>query len=438
MSFRDRVTFSMIASRERQHSERVPKLVKYQTRILPIAVLYGGNASGKTNFFQALNFARNLVTKGQRPDSLIPVQPFLLDTDVIGRPSRFEFVLLIEDTIYEFSFAVTRNAVLEEKLVVINSTSEKVLYDRQGETPHFNGPLARNQSLKYAFQGTRDNQLFLTNSVSQKINEFRTVFDWFDEKLVLIAPDSRFNNFHLLFHSEHPATAAANEVLIQLDSGIVRLGQEEIPFDSMSIPESLRTELQEEVKEGEGAQLLDSLGEERFVVFRQNGELNAKKLVTYHLKKDGTEVKFDIRQESDGTKRMIELLPAFLGFDARESDSVFVIDEVDRSLHTMLVRSLVENYLSGSSTKSRSQMLLTTHDVQLMDQQLLRRDEMWATERDVTGSSNLFPFSDYKDIRYDKDIRKSYLQGRLGGIPHIVSGNIFSDPDLVSDSIGKN
>lgn len=123
---------------------------------------------------------------------------------------------------------------------------------------------------------------------------------------------------------------------------------------------------------------------------------------------------------------MIELLPTFLGLAARESEHVFVIDEVDRILHTLLVRSLAESYLSVCSTTSRSQVLFTTHDVQLMDQQLLRRDEMWATERAETGTSILFPFRDYKDIRYDKDIRKSYLQGRLGGMPHIFREALFA------------
>lgn len=174
--------------------------------------------------------------------------------------------------------------------------SERVLYDRVDGMPHFNESLARNQSLKLAFQGTRDNQLFLTNSVSQKIDEFRTVYDWFEEKLILIAPDSRFGNFQLLFHAEHPVTVAANEPLLQLDSGIVRLGQEEIQFAGMSIPESLKAELQEEIREGESAQLLDSSNEDRVVVFRENGELHAGKLVTYHLKKDGTEARFDIRR----------------------------------------------------------------------------------------------------------------------------------------------
>nr|WP_237394924.1 AAA family ATPase [Methylacidimicrobium sp. AP8] len=116
----------------------------------------------------------------------------------------------------------------------------------------------------------------------------------------------------------------------------------------------------------------------------------------------------------------MDLLPAFCDLCDQDSKKVYLIDEVDRSLHTLLLRRLLEAYLAGCSPRSRRQLLFTTHDVLLMDQELLRRDEMWVTERDAGGVSRLFWFSDYKGVRYDKDIRKSYLQGRLGGIPRIV------------------
>jgi uncharacterized protein len=142
--------------------------------------------------------------------------------------------------------------------------------------------------------------------------------------------------------------------------------------------------------------------------------------VTFHPKADGTEVKFEIRQESDGSQRVIDLLPAFLELSSQTAGKVFIIDEVDRSLHTLLTRRLLDAYLASCSTETRTQLLFTTHDVLLMDQQLLRRDEMWVAERDANGASSLLSISEYKDVRYDKDIRKSYLQGRLGGVPRIL------------------
>lgn len=419
MSFRSRVTFSMVASRERQHGDRVPKLGKYQTRVLPVAAIYGGNASGKTNFFKALSFAKALVVKGTQPDSLIPVEPFRLDAKGAEQPSRFGFELLIDEIIYEFSFAVTRKAILEEKLVVITSTSEKVLYDRREGMPNFDDSLTKDQFLQFAFKGTRDNQLFLTNSVSQKVDNFRPVYDWFKDTLELVAPDSRFEPFEQFLDEGHPLYSTMNEMLPQLDTGIAHLGGEDIPFENIPLPEPLKNKLQEDVKEGMTVRLLTEPINERFVVTRKGGELIAKKLVTYHPKADGTEAKFEIRQESDGSQRVIDLLPAFLELSAQVSKKVYVIDDLDRGLHTLLTRRLIEFYLKGCSRDTRSQLLLSTHDVLLMDQQLLRRDEMWVAERDPTGASNLLSFSEYRDVRYDKDIRKSYLQGRLGGIPRL-------------------
>ncbi len=428
MSFRERVAFSMIASRERQHGGRVPRIGKYQTRVLPVTAIYGGNASGKTNFFKALGFARRLVVRGTRPDSLIPIEPFRLDPRKEDQPSCFAFELLVEETIYAYSFAVTRSAVLEEKLVRVTSTSEKMLYDRRGDSADFAESLKKDQFIQFAFQGTRDNQLFLTNSVSQKVDAFKPVYNWFKDTLELVAPDTRFEPFEQFLDERHPLFETMNAMLPQLDTGIAHLGGEDIPFEKAGFPESLKTELQEELKEGAAVRLMAEPTNERFMVTRRDGELIAKKLVTHHTKSDGTEAKFEMRQESGGTQRLIDLLPAFLEISAVDSKRVYVIDEIDRSLHTLLTRRLLEWYLTNCSAESRAQLLLTTHDVLLMDQQLLRRDEMWVAERDSSEVSSLFSFSEYRDVRYDKDIRKSYLQGRLGGVPRILMEGTLINP----------
>jgi len=427
MSFRESATFSMVASRERQHGDRISRVKKYQMRVLPVAAVYGGNASGKTNFFKALNFAKNLVFKGTQPDGMIPVEPCRIDPNGATRPSRFVFELLVNETVYEFRFAVSRKAVLEEKLTKISSMSERVLYERIGNEIHFEKSLKKDRFLHFAFQGTRDNQLFLTNSVNQKVENFMAIYRWFRDDLVLIAPDSRFEPFEQFIQEDHPLYVTMNEMLPKLDTGIAHLGGEDVSFDNLPLPEPLRAKLQEDVTEGKTVRLLTGPMDERFVITRKDGELTAKKLVTYHQRKDGREVKFEMRQESDGSQRVIDLLPAFLSAAATDSSKVYVIDELDRSLHTLLTRQLLEGYLSCSGTDTRSQLLFTTHDVLLMDQKLFRRDEMWVVERTPQGESSLVPFSEYKDVRYDKDIRKSYLQGRLGGVPRILINGAFMD-----------
>ncbi|MBF8262463.1 MAG: abortive phage resistance protein-like [Parachlamydiales bacterium] len=421
MSFQAKATFSLIASRERQHGERIPKIGKLKLGVLPVAAVYGGNASGKTNLFKALHFAKGLIVKGTQPYSLIAVDSFRLgNAQKVEQPVQFEFELLIDETVYAFSFSVNRKAIIEEKLVHISGNSEKTLYHRVSGEPNFDSSLKDNQSLQFAFKGTRDNQLFLTNSVSQKIDAFKPVYDWFKDTLELIAPDSRFELFEQFLDEGHPLYATMNKMLSQLDTGISHLGGEEIPFENLPLSEPTKMKLREELAEDTTVRLLPEPGNERFVVTRKNGELISKKLVTYHLNSDGSETKFDMRQESDGSQRVIDLLPAFLELSAVQSKKVYVIDEVDRSLHTLLIRHLLEGYLAKCSHNSRSQLLFTTHNVLLMDQDLLRRDEMWIAERNAEGISSLLSFSEYKDVRYDKDIRKSYLQGRLGGIPRIL------------------
>lgn len=425
MSFSEPVSFSMVASRERQHGDRVSKVAKYSTRILPIAAIYGGNASGKTNFFQALSFIRKLVVRGTRPDSLIPVEPYRLNKKSLKAPSRFKLELLIEDSIYEFSFAVTRKAVTEERLVQITGTKEKTLYNRQGDALNFDNSLNKDKRLHFAFAGTRNNQLFLTNSVSQKVDIFKPVYDWFRDALVLIAPDSRFETFELFLDDDQPMYEIMKDMLSQLDTGISHLGLEEVPFNSVPFPEEIKDKLEEEVPEDKDMKIRvhSPTTYECFVITRRDGELVAKKLVAFHPRSDGTEAKFDLHQESDGSQRVIDLLPAFLELSTTGSKRVFVIDEVDRSLHSLLLRQLLETYLESCSTQSRAQLLITTHDVFLMDQNLFRRDEIWVSERNAEGISDLFSLSEYRDIRYDKNIRNSYLHGRLGGIPRIGVGN---------------
>ncbi len=427
MSFRDKTVFSTAASRERQHGERLPQLSKYKLKILPVAAIYGANASGKTAFFRAMSFVKDLVVDGTRPDAFILVEPFKLQAKYKDSPSKFSFSILVEDRIHIFSFSVTRKTVLEEKLTEIQPAGEKVLYHRKSGKCKFDSALPDQKFLQFAFQGTRENQLFLTNAISQKVETFRPVFDWFDDTLELVSPDSQYARFDQFLDEEHSLYTIMNAILPKLDTGIHSIGGEEVPFDSILIPENFKTEIREKLKAGDAARIEVGRTSERIIITRQEGEISAKKLVTFHTSQEGEEIKFDLRQESDGSQRLLDLLPAFFAICAKNSKKVFVIDELDRSLHTLMTRRLVQLFLTSCSPNSRAQLFLTTHDVMLMDQEILRRDEMWITEKSKNGASTLHSFSEYKDVRSDKDIQKSYLQGRMGGIPKVLVNTCLTD-----------
>ncbi len=426
MSFRDRTNFSMIASKEQQHGVRLAKLSKYRMRALPTAVIYGGNASGKTNFFKAIAFAKQFITRGSQQDAVITVEPFELDHTFREKPSRFSFEILVNDDVYELSFTLTATKVIEEKLTRILSTSERVLYHRiSGDTDPKLHPTIRNQRLKFAFEGTRDNQLFLTNSVSQKLDAFKNVYDWFTTTLVLVAPDSRFNSFEQFISESSPLYDRMNAILPNLDTGISRLGGEEISLDLLQLPEALKQDLKEKVINGMTIKINDK--DEKILVSRKDGKLIVKKLYTYHLDRNGEKVRFEMKQESDGSKRIIDILPAFLELMDKQTSKVYIIDEIDRSLHTLLTQQLITIFLESCSNTSRKQLLFTTHDLMLMNQSLFRRDEIWITERKKDGASELISLAEYNDIRNDKDIRRSYLQGRMGGIPNIIIKDLVNN-----------
>ena len=432
LSFKDKVLFSMVPSREKQHNHRIPQIKGY-TRLLPIAAIYGGNASGKTNFFKAINFARNVIVFGSQPDARIPVEPFKLDTSFKSAPSTFIFEFFVEEKCYEYGFSITFQKVINEWLVEILKTTEKELYFREEDKITLGSSLSKKEKMKFLFEGTRDNQLFLTNAISQKDERFRPLYLWFRDVLVPIAPDSRFEPFDQFIKQETPLSDYIADALVGMDTGISKLGGEEVNFDNLPVPPELLQRIREDLPDNKTFRLrLDPIGD-RYVITRKDGEIQAKKLVSYHTDSDQNEVKFELKDESDGTLRMIDLLPAFNAISQPGVNRVYIIDELDRSLHTLLTRQLLESYLSGCSEESRSQLLFTTHDALLMDQDLLRRDEMWVAERGQDGSSELIAFSEYKEIRNDKDIRKSYLQGRLGGIPKIL----FKSPSTRTNQKGE-
>ena len=421
MSFRDQVTFSMIAGRERQHREHVFPLKKFRTSVLPFAAIYGGNASGKSNFFKALNFVHTFVSEGTQSDALIPVEPNRLDKKSQTAPSSFSTTLLVNNCIFEYSFSTTSKMILEEKLVEVLSDSEKVLFVRRKGKITFDKKVD-NEFMHFAFRGTRDNQLFLTNSVSQKVDTFKPVYLWF-KNMTFISPNARFRPFNRFMNENDPLSAAMSSLLKNLDTGISHLGGEKVDVEMLSFSPLLIDDINKTLGEDGSLTLMDAESKERYIFSRKDGRLLARKLVAYHTTTDGTEIRFTLGQESDGTLRMIDLLPAFLNLTSDSEPSVYIIDEIDRSLHTQLTRKLISNYLSTCSPNASHQLLITTHDVMLMDQDLLRRDEMWITERDPLGNSTLISFSEFQDVRYDKDIRKSYLQGRLGGVPKLLADN---------------
>jgi len=422
-SFRDETPFSMVATREEQHAERLARIERLGVRALPVSALYGGNASGKSNFCEALRFARDLVVQGTQPDAPIPIQPFRLDDSSPTRPAEFVFEVVTADKCYEFGFAVTRKRVVREWLTELRKTTERALYRRDGDNVEFlDASLRAAPFAAFVAQGTRSNQLVLKNFVDQNDKRFLPLYRWFSESLLVVGPgEASLPVGKGTLSNDGTYDTLLSDALGRLDTSIDALGSEEVAAGAVALPSDVKVRAIEASGKAQRA-IVVSPGGQWYTIIWKDKEPTWYKIGGLHQRSDGSEVLFDLADESDGTRRVIELLPVFLNASASSSAKVAVIDELDRSLHTLLTRRLLEGYLDSRQPESRSQIIFTTHDVQLMDQALLRRDEMWVAERGNGGATHLIPFSDYKDIRKDKDIRKSYLQGRLGGVPRIVQG----------------
>ena len=158
-----------------------------------------------------------------------------------------------------------------------------------------------------------------------------------------------------------------------------------------------------------------SRGDE-IIVVEEDGEVFVKQLKTEHQAGETNIVDFDIEEESDGTIRLLDFVPAFR--DLVGEEKVFIIDEIERSIHPLLIKELVKKFSVDSKTKG--QLIFSTHESNLLDQNLFRQDEIWFVEKDKSGKTDLYPLSDFK-IHNTIDIRKGYLAGRYGSIPFLAN-----------------
>ncbi len=422
MSFREKTEFSMFATRQTKFRKRVPLVKPENLRLLPVSAVYGGNASGKTNLFLALDFVRQMVLLfPQTTTSTINVSPFALSREDRNSPSSFSIALWAEGKLYEYSFKLDEKKIYEECLVTFKKSKPIVVFERtECEKYTFGEGIdeATRPLMKSLSEGTLPNALFLTNTVFQRRKEFLPIYNWFLKTLVLISSDTRFRSIAYFIDKSNLTDDASQRLIDHFDTGVVKIGTENIPLKDVPLPEKLKDNLKERLSMADDSVFSATINRESFLCSQTEEGISFKKMVTYHSSVDGRdEVQFDTKDESDGTLRLFELVPMLGQLMSHKESKVYFVDEIDRSCHYLVTKKLLELYLSSCDESNRSQLIFTTHDLLLMDQKLLRRDEMWITERN-NGESSLTSIGEYQ--LDDKDnIRRLYLDNRFGGIPNI-------------------
>ncbi len=378
--------------------------------MLRAAAVYGANASGKSNLIKAAAAMREMVlnSAGYNPNQKLGITPFLLDAQSQDEPSMFEMMFYHNGVRYQYGFSATSKRVEEEWLVgypksVGQKWFERVFNKKTSAYDWKYSTLLKGEKVALADR-TRHNALFLSVGAQWNNAQLSAVYEWFGKKLQII--DSKHNlkpiTADMLFSmdektpEENDFSKAVVGLMQGADLGIsgIEVKKTEIDTEALDFPEGTSSEVR--------AMLVRNL-EERFEVEVLHKNLASRENISIPLE-----------EESDGTQEFFKLIGPWL--TACKFGITILIDELEASLHPLLTRHLVQVMQDEELSNKGAQLVFATHDTTLLDPELFRRDQVWFTEKDKGGGTQLCSLSDYKP-RKGEAMQKGYLSGRYGAVP---------------------
>ena len=403
-SLRDEQVLSLVASKDKilLDSNTVETGIKAAPRLLRSAVIYGANASGKSNVIKALQYMRGVVAESAtaiKPDQPYNVQPFRLDKSCINDPVGFEITFLIDSVRYQYGFAMTSKRIVNEYLLVYKTFKPQRWFERyfdeeSGEEIYEYGSSLKGKKSTWE-QATRSNSLFLSMAVQLNSEQLRPIFDWIVNQLIIyneITPLSPQSTIKMLQQPDRQKEIC--EFLSGADISIkdIRVVTSKVPGQTVHLNmTSGKTEI-------------------------RTGEVEENQLLFHHITDHGDAV-FELNDESNGTRNLLFLAGPVL--EILQKGQTLVIDELDTSLHTLLVQELVRLFHNPEISTTGAQLIFTTHDTSLLNTpNLLRRDQIWFVEKDRDEASILISLSEFSP-RKKEALERGYLIGRYGGIPFI-------------------
>ncbi len=404
LSIKDRQTLRMDASSVSEHKEQLIDAGRYQ--LLRSAVIYGANASGKSNMLKAMATMRYIVEKSAEQSSTtsIPVTPFKLSTETEMAPSYFEVLILLKEGRYRYGFEADRKSIRSEWLFLAKKEREKPLFLREKSNIEVFREFKEGKNLE---EKTRDNALFL--SVCDQFNGSiaRQVIVWFTR----ITTWSGINN-----EGFRPETLS---LLSEEDNNklLMFLGHLNLGFEHIHVHD-------EQLSDGKTAEIAGA--QRRFN--SESREVIESAILTIHPKYDsnhlivGEEVFLLDSDESAGTQKLFDLIGPM--FQSLQSGSILVVDELDAKLHPLMTQAVIRLFNNPETNPNNSQLIFATHDTNLLTYGGFRRDQIYFTEKDQYGATCLYSLVEYQEengdkVRKDRSFEKDYIQGRYGAIPFI-------------------
>ena len=387
--FRNRATLSMEATSDRQHEDELLKSDAIRSRILRSAVIYGANASGKTKFLEAIDLMRNFVigSSTHAPGIGLNYSPFKYDKESAKKSTSFEMDLIANGVRYVYGFSYNAQSIIEEHLISYPSGRKKVVFERNQKGYRFPSNV-RDQVANS--KKVRNNVLYL--SVAAQFNHFESlqVYTWFLDRLlpVVQSPADYLGHTLIIARNDKNFEKLLMKALHIADFGITKV------YD--------RNNRNGTVNPGTSLEAFVPVIQDIWVEHNVNGKKAELPLVS----------------ESAGTRRFLSIIgPAI---SCLVNGCTLVVDELDMSFHTDVCEWLIGLFNDPSENTKGAQLIFNTHDVELMSQDRMRRDQIWFTIKDWNSyDARITRMSDYKGVRKDLNIRKAYLNGSFGAKPFI-------------------
>jgi hypothetical protein len=403
-SLRDEQVLSFVASRDKAFADThcVATGLTAVPALLRSCIVYGANASGKSTIIFALATLRNLVlTSNSLPDAAFAEQytPFRLDRGAARAPTEFELTVLLDGVRYEYAFAYDAQRIRQERLSVYRTNKGQEWFERSWNTEtteydwsefstHFKG------QKDVWRRATRPQALFFSTAVQLNSEQLKPLFDWITTGMTILTWSGLINLTPTLQRmDDRDFKDRVLKLLRGVDIHIADIGIDKQP--------------------GHQVDLKFEVGKPPEFLAREQ-EVSVVKFL--HKVPGEDDVWFDGRFESAGTQKLLAYMGPLL--DALDNGKLLVIDELDSSLHPMVMRFVLDLVHSPDISKRGAQLLITTHDTSLLDLEVVRRDQIWFMEKDERQASKLFPLSDFSP-RKNEALERGYLHGRYGAIPFL-------------------
>lgn len=392
LSFKKKVTFSMIANSNKELNDNYVEIGG--NKVLKSAAIYGANASGKSNLFKILTLVVLMLRSSNSVDinAKLPLIPFKLDKGSVNKPSEFEIKFILDETRYVYGFIADKDKIYDEYLYYYPNGRETKIFDRTNIN-EYSYTQKDEKILREIEAKNAQNKFFLATATNWNFDKTKAAYNFLTNGIGTCNNLEILKNMAYKMYETNPDYLKdfAIDFLQKADFNIedYQISQIDVPGEFLTaIPEFITKTLPDKPK--------------------------AYQVLFKHKNSDNY---LSIDEESLGTQMIFAFIP-FLA-DSLKNKKVLIIDELDKSLHPFLVQYIVEIFNDAEINKNGSQLIFNTHDTNLLDLNILRRDQIWFTEKNSeTGESDLYSLSDFS-VRKQENVEKGYMLGRYGAVPFI-------------------